>query len=221
MKFQVSDAEINNLAEERIKLQERIEFLETQVEELQQSRDDVHKQSVAKGGQYMKIMAMSSKLQAQGASDFKKWKFEKDAWQQEKAQLLSKVAELEREKGALAPPRSAAGTSQKNSPNFTSTSPDTPNHAAQSLVADDTDDAPNNSSLEILREEIKRLRVRCRNMENALLELRTESEHIDDCIERLGGIGKRIRIKGPGSESTQHSMDGSVPDVKGTGNGGA
>lgn len=94
-KSQVSDLEINELAEERSRLQNQIETLEQQVSELQQDRDDALKQSALNGSQYMQIMSMSSKLQAQSLLDAKKWKTDRDLWQDEKGKLLARVAELE------------------------------------------------------------------------------------------------------------------------------
>ena len=97
-KFQVSDNEINNLTEERMKLSISVEALESQVESLVRSRDDARKQSVANGGQYMQIMAMASKLEAQGAADKKKRKQEADVWEAEKQQYEARIAELERDR---------------------------------------------------------------------------------------------------------------------------
>jgi predicted nuclease with TOPRIM domain len=77
-KSQVSDNEINSLTEEKIRLQAQVEALEAQVEDLVKSRDEAHKQSVANGAQYMQIMSHSSRLQAQGAADLKRWKTEKE-----------------------------------------------------------------------------------------------------------------------------------------------
>ena len=212
-KFQVSDAEINGLAEERIKLQEKLEFFESQVEELQQSREEAHKQSVANGAQYMQIMAMSSKLQAQGAADLKKWKAERDEWCQEKEELTSKLAVLQRDQGV----RSRQGaTTHPGAGGTSSTVRNTisdDGSSNQVPVRDDTGDVINQSSLDVLRGEVKRLRGHCQNLETALLDLRMESEHIDDVIQTLGGIGKRMRVQGPSSETIGESTRGREEDA--------
>ncbi|KAI9849648.1 MAG: hypothetical protein M1837_002773 [Sclerophora amabilis] len=96
-KFQMSDAEINNLTEDRMRLQSQVDAFEAQVDELVQSRDDARKQSVANGGQYMKIMEMASQLEAQGTTDKKKWKSEKDEWDNEREALNRRIADLEKE----------------------------------------------------------------------------------------------------------------------------
>ncbi|KAI9749072.1 MAG: hypothetical protein M4579_007016 [Chaenotheca gracillima] len=96
-KVQVSDTEISNLTEERIKLQSQVDAFETQVEELVRSRDEARKQSVANGGQYMKIMEMASQLEAQGSADKKKFTSEKDEWAQERESLNQRIAHLEKE----------------------------------------------------------------------------------------------------------------------------
>ncbi|KAI9681440.1 MAG: hypothetical protein M1817_002724 [Caeruleum heppii] len=97
-KSSVSDSEINNLTDERLKLQHQVLTLEAQVEELVQSRDEARKQSVANGGQYMQIMSMASRLEAQGTADKKLWKAEKEEWEKEKAGLAKRIAQLEKDK---------------------------------------------------------------------------------------------------------------------------
>ena len=94
-KSQVSDAEINNLTEDRIRLQSELEVLEQQVEDLQQSRDDAYKETMSSGSQYMQIVARSSKLEAQSAVELKKWKADRDSWAVEKEELLARIHKLE------------------------------------------------------------------------------------------------------------------------------
>ena len=94
-KSQVSDREINELSDERKSLQDQINMYEGQIQDLQSSRDEACKQSALNGAQYMQIMSMSSKLQAQAAKDHKKWKEERDAWENEKRILLSRLETYE------------------------------------------------------------------------------------------------------------------------------
>jgi outer membrane murein-binding lipoprotein Lpp len=78
-KARVRDVEINTLSDEKDKLVGHVSTLNTQVEELQQSRDEARHQLVANGAQYMRIMEMANRLQAQGAADAKTWDTEKSA----------------------------------------------------------------------------------------------------------------------------------------------
>ncbi|KAI9891786.1 MAG: hypothetical protein M1814_002351 [Vezdaea aestivalis] len=97
-KFQASDDEITNLSDERTKLSVSVEALEGQVESLLEARDEARKQSVVNGGQYMKIMSMASKLEAQAATDKRKWKSTQDAWTTERISFETQIARLEKER---------------------------------------------------------------------------------------------------------------------------
>ena len=99
-KCKAYEAEVSSLTKERSILTARIKSLEAHLQEVQQSRDEAQRQSVAKGAQYVDIMAMASKIQAQGDLDAQKWKAEKDNWQQERQSLLQKLAILQHQKEA-------------------------------------------------------------------------------------------------------------------------
>ena len=87
-KFEVSDAEINNLTDERDRLFVQIGELENQLEDLVKARDCARKEVVANGAQYMRIVEMASKLQAQSA-------LEKKKWDKEKKELEARIRQLE------------------------------------------------------------------------------------------------------------------------------
>ena len=97
-KFEVSDAEINRLTEERVGLQAQVDALEAQVEGLIKSRDDARTQGAANGGQYMKIMSMASRLEAQNAADKKKWTAERVEWEKSNEEKDRRIAQLEKDK---------------------------------------------------------------------------------------------------------------------------
>lgn len=99
-KFEVSDAEMNKLIEERICLQSQVDALEGQVDGLVKSRDDARSQSVANGGQYMKIMSMASRLEAQSAADKKRWTAEREEWERTREELNRRITQLEKDKNA-------------------------------------------------------------------------------------------------------------------------
>ena len=98
LKYQASESEITNLSEERVKLSASVDALESQVESLTLSRDEARKQSIANGGQYMQIMAMASRLEAQGVSDKSKWKIEQESWTQEREALEARIMQLEKDR---------------------------------------------------------------------------------------------------------------------------
>ena len=179
-KSQVSDAEISNLSEERMRLQAFIESLEQQVEELQQSRDEAHKQSVANGSQYMQIMAMSSKLQAQGSVDQKKWKSDRDEWTAEKDRLLARIANLEKSAGQIL------------------------KHDHDGEHGLQTQDSRNRSeeaelsglSFERLKEEIISLRRGKRESDTLLQAYKDETGALRKLTEELSAVGERLTKMG-------------------------
>ena len=175
-KSQVSDAEINNLTEDRIRLQTQIDALDQQVEELQESRDEAHKHSVANGAQYMQIMSMSSRLQAQSAADLKKWKSDRDEWAQEKEELLAKVATLEK----------TGGVARVHKPEL--------NKAGQSVDEQNAADEAELSTMSFdrLKEEITFLRRSKREAEVVIQAFRDEGGVISRLIEELGSAGERL-----------------------------
>ncbi|MCJ1420062.1 hypothetical protein MMC32_006419 [Xylographa parallela] len=187
-KSQVSDNEINNLMEDRIRLQAQVDAFEVQVDELQQSKDEAQKQSVASGSQYMQIMGMSSRLQAQAAADLKKWKSDRDDWQKEKEFLLNKVTIMETDaQGSTVPPAPTP-------PNFTS-SKQAPRGATVEATKTNVDpgDVLMSSSVEVLRAEILKLREGSREAETSLQSWRTDSLHLEEILGKLNIIGDRMK----------------------------
>lgn len=87
-KFEVSDVEINSLTDERERLQSQITILEAHTEELTKGRDDARKEMAESGRQYIRIVEMASKLQAQGAEDRRKW-------DEERQELIERIRTLD------------------------------------------------------------------------------------------------------------------------------
>lgn len=223
-KFQVSDVEINKLIEERIALQSQVETLQAQVESLIKSRDDARAQGVANGGQYMKIMSMASRLEAQSAADKKRWGLEREEWERTREEQERRIAQLEKEREAtlrmVSMDRSSPLENEASdfSAHFKSTSP-TPNPnfveegrnistispIVSTTQAGDTsacpvddpsqDDIIRSESLEALRTEIVRLRKGCYTMEVALRDLKSDGHRIEQVMQKFGDIGKRVVIK--------------------------
>lgn len=83
-KFEVSDAEINSLTDEREKLTDQVQFLGKQIEELQNTRDETRRMGTESASQYTKIVEMADQLQSRSVED-------KKAWDKERQLLLSRL----------------------------------------------------------------------------------------------------------------------------------
>ena len=177
-KSQVSDHEINTLTEDKIRLQQQVESMESQVRELMKSRDEVHQQSSADGAQWRQIMAMSSQLQLKGADDARRFKDERETWEEERDSLRRRIEELESGKEALPETRTVSG-------------PTTP-VANDSILTSD--------SVEALRTEIIRLRRKCTELELMLQELESEAGSIESAIHAMESIRRNLAGKKRRSE---------------------
>ncbi|KAL6247981.1 hypothetical protein RBB50_005329 [Rhinocladiella similis] len=179
-KAQVSDHEIITLTEDKIRLQQQVDVLEAQVHELTKARDEVTQQSTADGAQWRQIMAMSSQLQIKGAEDARRFKAERDAWDEERVALQTRIEELEAGKNRLPEKKVGSG----------STTP----VASDSILASD--------SVEMLRQEIVRLRRRCVDLELKLQELAGEAEQIDNAINAMESVRRSLSGKKRTSDET-------------------
>ncbi|KAH0547961.1 hypothetical protein GP486_008298 [Trichoglossum hirsutum] len=216
-KFQVSDAEINNLTEERNRLQAQCDAFEKQVEDLLEQRDAAHKLSIANGGQYTSILQQASRLEAQSSSDRKKWKAEKDEWERVKEDMERRIKQLESEK-AEGPinseePHVPEGNSEiifhkSESPSAGGSPEHRTDILKLTVVAGDIILSTNPDDL---RHEIIRLRHKANDLERTLQELKTEGQRIDQMLNGIGAISKRVFAKAeaattstttPGSAST-------------------
>ncbi len=173
-KSQVSDHEINTLTEEKIRLQSQVEAFEVQVEELVKARDEAQRQTTANGAQYMRIMAMSSKLQVQGADEAKQYKLDRETWERDREGLQRRIEDLE---------------ARRSSP----TVPGDPNPDPKASLG--PNDVLASASLDVLRQEVMRLRQSLLNMEWLFQDLRHETQHIDHVITECTGIRARLSAK--------------------------
>ncbi|KAF2488323.1 hypothetical protein BU16DRAFT_230923 [Lophium mytilinum] len=177
-KFEVSDVEINSLTDEKEKMQSQLAGFEAQVEELQQSRDEARRQLVANGAQYMRIMEMASRLQAQGAEDRRRW-------EAEKAELEGRIKMLE-EAMVVGTERPGPGEAVQSQP---SSSSDVPMASLGQMP-------PSVSSAEtvaVLRAEIGRLRARTQSLETALQAMRDESVSIQTAAQTIVAAGGKMK----------------------------
>ncbi|KAF2110137.1 hypothetical protein BDV96DRAFT_222141 [Lophiotrema nucula] len=181
-KFEVSDVEINTLTDEKEKLQATVANLESQVEDLQQSRDEARRQLVANGAQYMRIMEMANRLQAQSADDKKRW----DAERQE---LEHRIRVLEEAMVTGATDRS---NSRMDEDIHTNPPPSIIEAHRPNL---NTPSSTSTETVNVLRAEISRLRSRTQTLETALQSMKKESISIQAAAKQLvesGGKMERV-----------------------------
>ncbi|KAK4941978.1 hypothetical protein LTR10_018159 [Elasticomyces elasticus] len=169
-KSQVSDHEINSLSEDKIRLQQQVETLEAQVQDLVRSRDELTQKSTADGAQWRQIMAMSSQLQMQGAEEGRRFRAKQDEWDQERTALQHRIEELESGKAIIPEAKPTSG----------STSP----MASDAILTSD--------SVEVLRQEIVKLRRRCVDLEIKLKELAGEAVQIDSAINTMESVRRTL-----------------------------
>ena len=103
----LSDTEGKRLVEERTRLEDNIDTLQGRIGELHLDLDDEHGESVRKEAQYVQILAMSSRLQAQTAVDVTTWEAETNPWAQVELQLTGEVDALRRSEARI--PNAKAG----------------------------------------------------------------------------------------------------------------
>jgi chromosome segregation ATPase len=173
-KFEVSDIEINSLTDEKEKVQSQVIALESQVEELQQSRDEARRQLVANGAQYMRIMEMANRLQSQSAEDKKRWEAERTELEQ-RIRLLEEAMVTGTEHPTPTP----------DAEHQSSASPD----PASTSAASSSSQA---ETINVLRAEVGRLRSRTQTLETALQSMRKESISIQTAARQLVVSGGKL-----------------------------
>jgi hypothetical protein len=183
-KSQVSDHEINTLSEDKARLQQQVEALETQVEELSQAKEEARRQLSTDGAQWQRIMAMSSQLQARSVEETRQFRSDREAWERDRDGLQSRIQDLEAGRLMVDPAADATPVS--------------------------SDDILASTSLETLREEIVRLRRRCGEMEGLLRNIQGETEHMGPILTTLTNMN--VRISALSSQTRSDPMTG--PNTK-------
>jgi chromosome segregation ATPase len=184
-KFEVSDIELNSLTDEKEKLKAQVAVMESQVEELQETRDEARRELVANGAQYRRIMEMANRLQAQGAEDKKKW-------EAERTELEHRIKVLEE--------AMVTGTEQ-HTPDAGHQSSASPGPLSSGPVPDVTASSSSQSeTINVLRAEVSRLRSRTQTLESAVQTMRRESISIQTAARQLVASGGKME------ETAQHAV---------------
>jgi len=197
-KFEVSDAEINSLTDEKERLEKQVETLEKLLEEAQNARDEARSTSSEQASQYMKIVEMAGQLQAQAAEERKKWEMER-------ARLLTKLAELQTRDDNM---RGPGSSHLLDRPTTSHVDAETDNLEASRSSAGLTIGTDVESSTKtsfssgllppdpvpeiLLQREIKRLEARVQNLETALRAAEDESKIVRQAALALAGAGQRM-----------------------------
>jgi len=129
-------------------------------------------------------MAMSSQLQIKGADEARRYKADRELWENDRATLLKRIEQLE--SGARVPSEDEPSSSSEH-----------PNPAS---VA--SEDALASASLHVLRREIVKLRQKCNDMEAALQDVVGETEQIDHAINAMEHVRQRLASKKRRAEET-------------------
>ena len=200
-KFEVSDAEINSLTDEKERLEKQVETLEKQLEEAQSARDEARSASAEQASQYMKIMEMASQLQAQAAE-------ERKSWEMEKARMLTRLVESKAGDDVMKRPGSSHLLDRPTSSRVdvaidkvdasrgsadlaigTEVEPSTITSFSKGLLP--TGPVPETMGT-LFQREINRLEARVQNLETALKAAEDESKIIREAALTLAGVGQRM-----------------------------
>lgn len=127
----------------------------------------------------MKIMAMSSKLEAQCVTDSLTFKTERERWALEKKSFIKQIEDLEDEKQKLLHSTHSLKTHEAST------------HPA-ATTTDTADNTDVQTSQHVVREEVRCLRTKCNDLESALQGLRQESMDFGQAFAKLGAAGRRL-----------------------------
>jgi DNA repair exonuclease SbcCD ATPase subunit len=184
MKFEASDVDINYLTDEKERLHAQVASLESQVEGLQESREEARRQQVANGAQYMRIVEMANRLQAQGSEDKRRWDTERSELEQ-RIRILEEAMVTGHAVGTGLP-AGADTTTHSSSPPCSRPENFNP-HLAPFAVS-----AASSETVNVLRTEIGRLRKRTQGLEEALQGVKQESVEVQAAAKQLLESGLRM-----------------------------
>lgn len=185
----VSDTEINTLTEEKLRLQTQVLDLERDVEELTRSRDETRQAAVQDGAQYMDIIQKASQLGIMAGEEKKRWNELKAEMQARMESLSSGTAQMDEPsslaitvpiavEGILTPVSSAEAESRFK----IESRRDLTSMLDHTLAEPDDNDR--------LRGEVRRLRIRCAEVEDALRAIRSDTRSMGGIVEALNIMRK-------------------------------
>ncbi|KAL3423662.1 hypothetical protein PVAG01_05409 [Phlyctema vagabunda] len=159
-KHAVSDGEIINLTEEKLRLQQQVVELERDVEDLTRSRDEFRQAAVQESAQYIEIVKKATHLEQMTGEERKAWKVLKREFEQKIDFLESRRADELR----------ATGVTLKIE-----------GSSSDAVVA-----VPPSGDHSELLQEVRRLRSRCTKAEDALRAVRADAERLVGSLNIAG-----------------------------------
>ncbi|KAE8451281.1 hypothetical protein EG329_004446 [Mollisiaceae sp. DMI_Dod_QoI] len=205
-KHQVSDTEIISLTEEKIRLQSQVAELEKDVEELARSRDEFRQAAVQEGAQYVEVVKNATRLEEMAGE-------ERRAWAKLKAEMEQRIEALTSGSNQMGGTNSSPVPIPLHRTFDDAATPPSPVRGQSSLKAEPAIESqptpypaqPQEPDVE-LKEEIRRLRNRCAEVEEALRAVRDDSRSMEGIVEALGLAGRSIM------ERADRTL-GSVPSI--------
>ena len=189
----ISDNEVEALTEDKSQLQSQVEAFESQVEELITARDEAQKQMAASGAQYMRILNMSSRLQAQGVEDARRYKQDRDLWERDRTSLEDRLRELEKAPSQYHHNPLTAAVKESLQQEHESTAGGSHHDSQATIFAErlQSEQSVPLADLEQLKAGVTRLRESLLNMEPTLTNVRHEADHVSHVIDRLNAGGEK------------------------------
>ncbi|KAK4694766.1 hypothetical protein P7C71_g2866, partial [Lecanoromycetidae sp. Uapishka_2] len=188
-----SSLDFEKLVKERQVLKAKVDVLEAEIEELQNTIEQSKRHSVAKDTQYSQIVEMSSRLQIQATAGAKHQRLQMDEWSIEKGTMQQTITSLRSEVRMLR--RAYNGFSPPTQDSFVT--------SADEMFDGELDDAQ--SSPIRLAAEVRSLRHANAALKDALEHVREEHTQLMEQIEKLGDVGKKMQT---------HLMRGNAHDVE-------
>jgi chromosome segregation ATPase len=192
-KHAVSDSEIISLSEEKMRLQTQVVELERDVEELSRTRDEFRQAAVQEGAQYVEIVKKASQLEELAAEERKSWSKMRAEMEKtiEALRAGASASEVALRTAAILPiahvindvDTPASSVEAPSDLNIEPTADTRPTSHPKEFLQE---------SNEELKEEIRRLRSRCAEVETALRAVRNDSRNMEGIVEALGLAGKSI-----------------------------
>ena len=193
-KHAVSDTEIISLTEEKLRLQAQVIELERDVEELARSRDEFRQAAVQEGSQYVEIVKKASRLEELAGEERKHWNGLKEEMERKIEALNAGRSGVNEDMNSA---EDAAPISHLRDDMETDTA-DSSEEFVPELKTEVTSEPLRNAptlfpsyppapqeSVEDLKAEIRRLRERCAEVENALRAIRDDSRSMEDILKKL------------------------------------
>ena len=176
--IQASRAENGKLAKERQILTGKIELLEAQLEELEQSIQQTQEHTAAKDAQYSRIVELSTRLQSQGAAEQHEWSSEKKSMQGVIDSLKNEVKGLRKAYASYA--------------KLINPSPSPIDDYHRRIEGHPKPSAE--SSSHGLISEMEALRHANVRMEDALTGVRGDHAQLAEYLEKLGSIERNVQM---------------------------